>query len=117
MARPRLYEGRREAGRCRVTVDGQPLDPRHDLRRFADEFEWGYDGNGPRQLALALLADHYGRDEAAVLDSVRLTRALIETLPEEGWSLTGADIERSLAAYTQVPTDLKGLLARLRGEG
>lgn len=41
-----------------VTVNGQPL------RAFnfggADFFEWGYDGTGPRMLALAILADYFG---------------------------------------------------------
>ena len=44
----------------RVTVDGRPLDPRLDLRVLsASGFEWGYDGGGPGQLALAILADQF----------------------------------------------------------
>jgi hypothetical protein len=44
-----------------VLVDGQPLDPRYDLRNHSpDGFNWGYGGSGPAQLALALLADITG---------------------------------------------------------
>jgi hypothetical protein len=112
-----LYEGRRLPTGCVVTVDGVPLEPRFDLARMADDFEWGYDGNGPRQLALALLADHRGDGAAALADYRRLTGALIETLDGDSWRLTGAEIDRAMAAFLQVPTDLKGLLARVRGEG
>jgi hypothetical protein len=113
----RVYEGRRTATGCVVTVDGKPLDPRLDLLRLSDGFEWGYDGNGPRQLALAVLADLLGDDARAVADHRRLTAAVIEGLEGESWTLTGTDIDQALRAFLQVPTDLQGLLARLRGEG
>lgn len=36
-----------------------PLNPRLDLRNHSPTgFAWGYNGSGPAQLALALLADH-----------------------------------------------------------
>jgi len=65
VAGTRVYEGRRTATGCEVTVDGKPLDPRFDLLRLSDGFEWGYDGNGPRQLPFALLADLLGDDARA----------------------------------------------------
>ena len=50
-----------------VTVDGNPLNPRLDLRAMSKAgFEWTYEGAGPAQLALALLADHLGDDAAAL---------------------------------------------------
>ena len=65
-----------------VTVDGAPLDPRFDLKRFSRMgFEWTYEGDGPRQLALALLADHLG-DPARAL-------ALTETFMRERRGGTG----------------------------
>ena len=61
------YEGRRRLHVTRVTVDGRPLKRRLDLRSHSPaEFEWGYGGSGPAQLALALLADHLGNDQEAV---------------------------------------------------
>jgi len=113
----KVVSGIRTAEGCIVTVDGAPLPLRLDLRQYAMGFEWGYDGTGPKQLALAILSEHYGKDEPAVADAPRLLRAVIEDLPAAGWTLTGEEIDRALAAFTQVPTDLAGLLARLRGEG
>jgi hypothetical protein len=43
----------------------RPLNLRHDLRRHSEEFNWGYGGSGPAQLALALAADVLGDDEQA----------------------------------------------------
>jgi hypothetical protein len=38
-----------------------PLNPRFDVRKHSpDGFEWGYDGSGPAQLALALVLHHVG---------------------------------------------------------
>ena len=40
-------------------VDGKPLDERTDIQLFSTSgFEWTYAGDAPRQLALALLANH-----------------------------------------------------------
>ena len=44
----KLYEGVRTPEGTRVTVDGRPLDLRHDLHRHSpDGAEWGYCGSGP----------------------------------------------------------------------
>ena len=51
------YTGDRTIDGISVLVDGQPLDPRFDLRRLSGTgFEWTYEGGAPAQLALALLA-------------------------------------------------------------
>ena len=113
----KVFSGIRTGEGCVVTVDGQPLPLRLDLRQYAMGFEWGYDGTGPKQLALAILSELYGKDEPALTDAPRLLHAVIEDLPLAAWTLTAEEIERALAAYTQVPTDLAGLLARIRGEG
>ena len=63
-----------------VTVDGQPLDPRRDLRDLgAEGFEWGYEGTGPAQLSLAILADLY---PAGVLAEVMNDDGTMARLPE-----------------------------------
>ena len=54
-----IYEGERTLEGTLVTVDGKPLPPRLDLRGYSKTgFEWGYAGPAPRQLALALVANH-----------------------------------------------------------
>lgn len=93
----RTYEGGRGLNGAVVTVDGQPLDPRFDLRRFsAAGFEWTYEGNGPRQLALALLAAHLGDEARALRLCEPFMRRVVADL-DNAWRLTGAEIDAALA--------------------
>lgn len=64
------YEGRRLNEGCEVYVineaDGSryPLPTHWDIYNHSPTgFEWGYSGSGPAQLALAILADHFGPDK------------------------------------------------------
>lgn len=92
----KVYEGGRSLDGAVVTVDGKPLDPRFDLRRFSPAgFEWTYEGDGPRQLALALLADHLGDPQRALALTERFMRAVIADL-DNAWQLTGEEIDRAL---------------------
>ncbi len=88
----KIYEGGRSLDGAVVTVDGIPLDPRFDLRRYSPAgFEWTYEGDGPRQLALALLADRLGDDRRAV----SLTEAFMQEVVAEldnAWRMTGDEI-------------------------
>ena len=77
---------------------GAPLDPRFDLRNHSPTgFEWGYGGSGPAQLALAILADHFGDvpegDERALDLYEEFKWHVIGKLPRDEWTLTGDDIE------------------------
>lgn len=90
----RVYEGRLIGGRAHVTVDGEPLSPRLDLRNHSRDFQWGYEGSGPAQLALALLVDVF-REQRKVGEAkaVRLyqdfKRLAVATLPQdEAWRMT-----------------------------
>jgi hypothetical protein len=47
-----------ERGECHVTVNDRPLH--HYAYHSPDGFEWGYVGSGPADLALAILAHHFG---------------------------------------------------------
>ena len=78
-----------------VTVDGNPLDTRYDLERFTDlGFEWSYEGDSPRQLALALLADCLGDDDARTFSSKFMTLVIAEL--DNDWQLSEADIRREI---------------------
>jgi Family of unknown function (DUF6166) len=80
-----------------VTVDGAPLNPRFDLKRFsAMGFEWTYEGDGPRQLALALLADHLGDDAKALALTETFMREVVSVL-DNAWRMTGAEIDAAIA--------------------
>ena len=93
----KIYEGGRSLDGAVVTVDGRPLDPRFDLKRYsAMGFEWTYEGDGPRQLALALLADHLGDDARALALTENFMRGVVSVL-DNAWQLTGAEIDAAIA--------------------
>ena len=94
----KTYVGGRSLAGAQVTIDGQPLDPRYDLKRLSPTgFEWTYEGNGPAQLALALLADHLGDDGRALALYDKFMRAVVADL-DNSWELTSDDIDTALKA-------------------
>jgi hypothetical protein len=76
-----------------VTVDGEPIKPRHDLRNHSpDGFAWGYGGSGPAQLALALLAD-LTDDETAQRHYQEFKWSFVAKLDGgSGWEATEAEL-------------------------
>jgi len=89
----KTYVGGRSLAGAEVTVDGKPLDPRFDLKRLSPTgFEWTYEGHGPAQLALALLADHLGDDTRALQLYEPFMRAVVAEL-DNSWELTSAEID------------------------
>jgi hypothetical protein len=93
----KVYRGGRSLDGAVVTVDGRPLSPRYDLKRLsATGFEWTYQGAGPAQLALAILADHLGDNvRALALYEPFMARVVAEL--DNSWELSSADIDRALA--------------------
>ena len=92
----KLYEGGRSLAGAVVTVDGAPLAPRFDIKRFSPAgFEWTYEGDGPRQLALALLADHLG-DPARALALTDWFMHKVVAVLDNAWQLTSEEIEVAL---------------------
>ena len=92
----KVYSGSRTIDGIVVLVDGKPLDCRYGLKRFTTTgFEWTYEGAGPAQLSLALLADHLD-DDGKALDLCRdFMRTVVANL-ENDWELTGDDIDRAV---------------------
>jgi len=77
-------------------VDGKPLPPRYDLKRLSKTgFEWTFEGPGPAQLALALLADHLDNDGEALARYEDFMREVVAHL-DNAWRLTSDDIDRAL---------------------
>ena len=92
----RRYTGERTIDGVMVTVDGREIDPRHDVKVYTDHgLEWSYEGDGPRQLALALLAEHLG-DPQAALEYVEPFMQRVVANFDNDWEMTSADIERAL---------------------
>lgn len=92
----KTYEGGRSLDGAVVTVDGEPLNPRFDIRKFSPAgFEWTYEGDGPRQLALAILADHLGDPAKALALTEAFMRDVVAVL-DNAWSLTSDEIDAAL---------------------
>lgn len=101
----KIYEGGRSLDGAVVTVDGAPLDPRFDIRTFGRMgFEWTYEGDGPRQLALALLCDHLGDAPRALALTEPFMRAIVAEL-DNAWRLTSAEIDAALRQLTLNPQE------------
>ena len=99
-----VYSGNRQYdGTTVVRVNGRALDPRPNFRsQSVTAFDWGYGGRGgPAQLALAILADHFADDERARRYYEYFTRRVIRRLPDETWTLTGAEISAVCAEVGQ----------------
>ena len=92
------YSGDRTIDGVKVTLDGAALDPHVDIMEFSKNgFEWSYEGPEPRQLALALLADHLGDAGAAKAAVEPFMRAIVANFGNE-WEMSSVDIELALAA-------------------
>jgi hypothetical protein len=93
----RHYAGDRTIDGVKVTVDGTPLDPCVNIIEFCKNgFEWSYEGPEPRQLALALLVDHFGENAAAEAQVEPFMRAIVANFGNE-WEMSSADIDLALA--------------------
>lgn len=86
------------------------LPPRLDLQSHSPcGFSWGYGGSGPAQLALAMLAHHFGSDDVrAVRLHQPFKRCAIASLASDAcWYLDSDDIDevlRKIATRQEEPT-------------
>jgi hypothetical protein len=89
----KTYEGKRTIDGLVVTVDGMPLNEHYEVYRFTKfGFEWTYEGESPQQLALAILYDHLGDKDRAVMLSEPFMKAVVANFDND-WALTGAQVE------------------------
>jgi hypothetical protein len=94
----KTYQGKRTIDGLVVTADGAPLPEHYDVKRFTKfGFEWTYEGDSPRQLALAILTDHLGDDARALRLTEPFMKAVVANLDND-WQLTGADIDVAIRA-------------------
>jgi Family of unknown function (DUF6166) len=92
------YAGDRTIDGVKVTVDGAPLDPRVNVTEFSKNgFEWSYEGPEPRQLALALLADHLGDNAAAKAMVEPFMHAIVANFGNE-WEMSSDDMDVAVSA-------------------
>jgi len=91
------FEGKRTIDGLVVTVDGKRLDEHYGVKRFTTwGFEWTYEGDSPRQLALAALVEHLGDNERAIRLSDAFMRKVVANLDND-WVLSGAEIDKAIA--------------------
>jgi hypothetical protein len=89
--RPYVYKISEAMYAIDETMPGQALNPRFDLRNHnRSGFDWGYNGLGCAQLALAICTDHLQDDKLALKIYQQFKREVIATQPMEGFIL--ADI-------------------------
>jgi Family of unknown function (DUF6166) len=111
----KMYTGRRGPQGCVVWAsDGngerKPLNPRQELRNHSPTgFEWGYGGSGPAQLALAILAEHLGNDDAALKLYQNFKWACIAQICGANWSLSSEEIDNCLARLAEQQEDTQPL--------
>ena len=85
-----IYRGLRTPNGALVTCDGKQLQTRTDLRKYSTtDFEWGHDGAGANQLALAILADFCGDDKAMDLHQT-FSRDIVSSLGSMKWEMNSA---------------------------
>ena len=90
------FSGDRTIDGIKVVVDGRPLDQRLDLHRYtANGFEWSYEGEEPRQLALAILAEHLNDSVRAQTLVEPFMKAVVANFGNE-WEMTSADVDAAL---------------------
>lgn len=88
----KVYQGKRTIDGLVVTVDGKPLPEHHEVKRFTRfGFEWSYEGESPRQLALAILADYLGDNERAIRLSEPFMKAVVANFDND-WQLTSEEV-------------------------
>jgi len=88
-----IYEGKRTIDGLVVTVDGRPLPEHYEVKRFTSYgFEWTYEGESPRQLALAILCDRLADRQRAIALSEPYMKEVIANLDND-WRITGEEID------------------------
>ncbi len=92
----KTYAGDRTFDAIVVTVNGDPLDPRRDLKRYTENhFEWGYVGDESRQLALAILADCLDA-ETALRFAESFARTIVANFSND-WEMTEQHVSKAIA--------------------
>jgi hypothetical protein len=95
----KVYEGKRTIDGLVVTADGAPLPEHYEVKRFAKYgFEWTYEGESPRQLALAILFDYMADKDRAIALSESYMKDVIANLDND-WILSGEDIDAFLRKH------------------
>jgi len=98
----KTYEGRRTIDGLVVTVDGAQLDEHYEVQRYTKYgFEWSYEGDSPRQLAVAILFDYVGDKERAISLSESFMKEIVANFDND-WTISGDRIDGFLRSRTGI---------------
>lgn len=92
----KVYTANRRDTDTAVYVNGSLLylEPSQALYDHgADSFEWSYGGQGPSQLALAILLDYTDDPELSMKHSQQFKWDFIAVAPFEGFVITSMDVD------------------------
>lgn len=105
-----IYYGLKiERGHCEVYRGDELLDPRRDLiDHTAGDFDWGYLGRGPIQLALALCADALDDDHLAIAVHTDFHQAITSRIDNSLWEMTRADVREIVERLRKPAFDDEG---------
>jgi hypothetical protein len=93
----KVYRGDRTIDGIFVTVDGEPLPERCDLKELSKNgFEWSYEGPEPAQLSLAILADCVG-DQAAMEKYEDFMKEIVANFQND-WEMTETDVKSAIGS-------------------
>ena len=91
------FEGKRTIDGLVVTVNGRRLDEHYNVQQFTTwGFEWTYEGDSPKQLALALLVEHLRDNARAIQLADPFMRKVVANLDND-WVLQSSDIDRAIS--------------------
>lgn len=95
----KTYHGWRDprTREAHAVVNGKPL--RH-VGTHSKDFEWGYSGSGPADLAWSILADYLGDEEQAFQLHQQFKRKYVAGMDEWDWTLTADQLD----AWLKQPT-------------
>lgn len=105
----KLYRGIRTDQGCKVQVSlshvrvfWTDLRPCNHIRNHSpDGCNWGYQGSGPAQLALALAVDLLGLAGADPDVYQTLKRDLVAKIENDNWTLTEEEVRAYLPAHPE----------------
>ncbi len=93
----KIYAGDRTIDGIQVTVNGEKLDEHYGVKQFTNlGFEWTYEGDSPRQLALAILVDHL-QDESRALELCEDFMKNVIAELDNAWELSSDDVGRLIS--------------------
>jgi len=82
-----------------VTVNGEPLPLFRNVVNHSTEFNWGYGGSGPAQLALAILCKEYGKQFALERYQAFKWSVIAWLSPSLSWKLDSGTLAKMVKAH------------------